>query len=80
MFNFFVSQYSNLTKNVTFKSPTSVGQTTYGSYPTGYNKDNCAIIAQMSNHNGNWNDEFGNFFAFGLSRNGISCYSVQRVD
>lgn len=31
----------------------------------------------MSNHNGSWNDEFGNYFAFGLSSNGISCYSVQ---
>ena len=63
--------------NITYKSPTSVGQSTYGSYPTGYNKDNCTIIASMSNHNGNWNDEFGNYFAFGLESGGIRCYAVQ---
>ena len=31
----------------------------------------------MSNHNGSWADEFGNFFAFALTSNGISCYAVQ---
>lgn len=71
------TQISNLMVNVTYKSPTSVGQSTYGSYPTGYNKDNCTIIASMSNHNGNWNDEFGNYFAFGLESGGIRCYAVQ---
>lgn len=71
------SQIGNLTKNVTFTSPSTVGQTTYGSYPTGYNKDNCTIIAGMSNHSGTWCDEFGTYFGFSLTSNGIACYAVQ---
>ena len=31
----------------------------------------------MSNHNGTWCDEFGTYFGFSLTSNGIACYAVQ---
>lgn len=72
-----LSSQNSKIDHVTFKSPTTTGGTTYGAYPNGYNKDNCAIIAAMSNHNGMWCDEFGTFFGCSLTSSGISCYAVQ---